>query len=139
MAAQRESGLQRRIRKAIKAEFKCWLFKVHGGPFQQSGIPDIVGVVAGLFFALEVKTDTGAASVLQLETIADIRKAGGIAKVVRTPEEAVATLAAHLRRAGQFSEARRSVVDATSKRRTVLRARNRKDVDHRRRHRRDVG
>lgn len=105
MAKKPETRRQQRIQKALKAKYRphIWLFKVHGGPFQADGIPDIVGVVHGLFFGFEVKEPNGTATALQLETIKDIRAAGGIAAVIIEPEEAIAKIDRALARAARGS------------------------------------
>src|SRR5690606_10221273 len=85
-----ETRLQLRIRRRLREEVGGWWFKVHGGPFQQSGIPDIIGCTGGLFFSFEVKVDDEKGDPLQEETMADIREeGGGVAIVVRSPEEAI--------------------------------------------------
>jgi hypothetical protein len=48
------------------------------------GLPDIVGCVAGVFFAFELKTKTKVTA-LQAHTLKKIERAGGQAEVV-TPE-----------------------------------------------------
>jgi hypothetical protein len=91
MTTQPEARLQRRIRKALEEYFfgSFW-FKVHGGPYQSAGIPDLLGCVDGRFCALEVKVPGGkGATRLQLATIDKIRKAGGIAGVVTSSQEAI--------------------------------------------------
>lgn len=96
MSTQPETRLQQRIQKRLKKEVGGWWFKVHGGPFQAAGIPDLIGCVEGLFFGFEVKTATGAPSEIQIFTLRAIRQKGGaVAKIVRTPEAAVA----HVRKA----------------------------------------
>lgn len=93
MAKQPESRLQQRIRAALEAAFPgSWLFKVHGGPFQPAGVPDLVGTVEGLFIGLEVKMPDGTVSPIQARTIEMIRAAGGIAEVVTSVEEAIAAV-----------------------------------------------
>lgn len=94
MAKKRETRRVDRIKKTLKREFgiDIWFFKVWGGPFQSSGIPDLVGCCKGLFFALEVKEPDGGADELQIETIADINQAGGLAAFIVEPEEAVELL-----------------------------------------------
>lgn len=64
--------------------------KIHGGPFQSAGIPDLLGCVNGLFFGLEVKVPKrGKVSRIQEVVMAKIRNKGqGIAAVVTSPEEA---------------------------------------------------
>ena len=64
-----------------------WAMKVHGGPFQTAGVPDIVGVYQGRFFGIEVKAPGGKATVLQLLTIAAIRRAGGLAGIAFRVED----------------------------------------------------
>ncbi|MBS5315950.1 MAG: VRR-NUC domain-containing protein [Clostridiales bacterium] len=72
------------VKPFLKKLPKCWFFKVHGGSvFQIVGVPDIVGVINGKFIGLELKTNTGKPSDLQLVRIRDINKAGGYAKIVR--------------------------------------------------------
>jgi len=97
MAKKPETRLQRRIQKALKEAFPgSWWFKVHGGPFQKAGVPDLIGCVAGLFFALEVKMPDEEPTKLQVLTMRKIREAGGISTTVETPEEAVAIVRAAL-------------------------------------------
>lgn len=114
MAKQRESKLQIRIRKILRKEVGGWWFKVWGGAFQQSGIPDIVGCVEGYFFAFEVKVPKGKsnrkgeASEIQLSTIEDIQKdGGGVALVIYSPEEAVLAVSRRLEKARWISARRR--------------------------------
>lgn len=108
MAKKRETLRVARIRKALKKEYgsKLWCFKVHGGPFQQDGIGDIMGVVYGLGFMFEVKEPDGTASRLQEETIEDYKFAGGIAAIILEPEEAIALIDKALARAGHGKKIR---------------------------------
>lgn len=106
MAQQRESRRQRRIRKALQSECGGWWRKIWGGgPYQHAGIPDLLGCVDGYFFAFEVKEDDGEPSELQLDEIDEIRDAGGVASIVRTPQEAVAFVKEKIR-VGQAAVAR---------------------------------
>lgn len=50
--------------------------------------PDMVGRTVAVFTAMEVKTKTGRATQPQLNFIAAIKKAGGIAGIVRSPDDA---------------------------------------------------
>ena len=50
--------------------------------------PDMVGKTIAAFTAVEVKTSSGRATADQLNFIEQVRKAGGIAGIVRSPEEA---------------------------------------------------
>jgi hypothetical protein len=128
MGKQRESRRQARIRKTILKEYgdHAWFFKVHGGPFQSSGLPDLIGTVYGIFFGFEVKEpEDGEPTELQLETIADIIRAGGVAGIIEQPEEALALI----REARRLSE-RRGIIRGTANWVcSILRAGYGKDVD----------
>jgi len=65
----------------------AWYFKVWGNAFQMSGVPDTVGCYRGRFVALETKTAEGRLRGNQKKRIRDIRKAGGVAEVVRSVED----------------------------------------------------
>ena len=60
-----------------------WAFKVHGGPFQRSGIPDVLGFRKGdgMGFAIEVKIDEEVTK-LQDETLGEIASSGALAIVL---------------------------------------------------------
>lgn len=91
MAKKRETRRQQRIQKRLKKEYAghIFLFKVHGGPFQRAGLPDLIGTVYGMFFGFEVKELDGEPSALQIETLKDIEAAGGIAGLIEEPEDAI--------------------------------------------------
>ena len=57
------------------------------------GSADLIGVLAGRFVALEVKTATGRVAVEQTQWLALVRRYGGFAAVVRSPEDALAAIA----------------------------------------------
>lgn len=67
-----------------------WWIKVHGGPMQQAGVPDILGCVGGTMVGLEVKHPDGNHPVTELQehTLREITNAGGIGVVVRSVAEA---------------------------------------------------
>lgn len=134
MAKKAETGLQRRIRAALERELGGWWFKVWGGPFQVAGIPDLVGCVCGMFFAIEVKTPTGEPSDIQIETIKRINaEGGGYAFIAVTPEEAVREVRQCLEKAGRLPAARRAVRIERANGGSILRAGDREDLDSRRR------
>lgn len=87
-----ETRLQRKIQDAITDEWPdAWVLKVHGGPFQASGIPDLLACVEGRFIALEVKhpDQPHPVSDLQQAHLDWIGRAGGVAAVVESVEEAL--------------------------------------------------
>lgn len=85
----REATLVRRIKAALEAG-GAWVMKVHGGPYQAAGIPDLIVCVSGELVALEVKTPKRRSNVsaLQKATMEAIERAGGEAYVVTSVEEA---------------------------------------------------
>ena len=92
MATQPEARIVAQIMSVLGSLPRCWAFKVHGGMYQSAGVPDIVGVHDGRFFAIEVKTATGKATKLQELVLRRIIKAGGRAGVARGVEEALAII-----------------------------------------------
>ena len=82
-----ESDLIEKIKDYLKSVPDLFFWKEHGGLYGQSGIPDIIVCYRGRFFAFEVKTEKGKATVLQQLTIKRILKAGGYALVVRSVSE----------------------------------------------------
>lgn len=86
-----ESQLTTQIKKSLlQARPDMWLIKVHGGPMQQPGVPDLIGVWQGHFIALEVKHPNSRHPVTprQQHAIDQITAAGGIAAVVSSVSEA---------------------------------------------------
>ena len=91
--AKAETRIVRKILESLSEAFQGSYFrKIHGNPYQHAGIPDIIGCVDGFFIGLEVKTDEGKASQLQILEGKSILTSGGVFGVVRSPEEAVSLI-----------------------------------------------
>lgn len=84
----REKAIENKIKQYLKTVEYLYFFKEHGGLYGTAGVPDIICCYKGQFIALEVKAPDGKATALQDATIKRIRKAGGVAEVVRSVEEA---------------------------------------------------
>ena len=84
-----ESRLVSRILKALRAQGGFW-FKVHGGPYQVAGIPDIIGCLNGHFVAIEVKIPGNLPTALQWRTIESLTAAGARAGVAYSVAQALA-------------------------------------------------
>lgn len=54
-----------------------WYFKVFGGGYQKSGIPDMILQILGRFIAVELKAQHGRPSELQILNVHRIRDSGG--------------------------------------------------------------
>ena len=78
----REKVFENKLKKYLKSK-GAWVLKYWGGSvYTQAGVPDLLVCYNGKFIGIEVKAETGHASELQLNTIEQIKKAGGIAFVL---------------------------------------------------------
>ena len=89
----REQDIQRRITKAIEKK-GGWCCKTI--TCNKSGVPDILAVIDGIFYAIEVKTPTGRTSPIQDYQIMKINEAGGKAFVARSVEDLLENLGKRL-------------------------------------------
>lgn len=141
MAVKGETRLQRSIQRALKREFKLFVVKIHGNEFQRAGIPDLLLCCAGLFFAFEVKMPRGRVSAVQKEVMAEIREAGGYAKVVEDAQTAISYLRGILAKEKRLRQsiasapvARRTLRERKKIVRSLLQAAPRKNLHRRGRH-----
>lgn len=86
-----EQWYQTRIMQAIKAAYPdAFVRKISAGVYSEKGFPDVLVIIDGLYIGLEIKRPfLGKPTPLQLDTIEAIKRAGGTARVVCLPEEAV--------------------------------------------------
>ncbi len=82
--SQPEGLLVKKIKSILERKYGGLWIKVHGGPYQQAGIPDLLGCLDGRFIGLEVKIPErkNTLTKLQEQTLNEINLAGGIAEVV---------------------------------------------------------
>lgn len=67
--------------------------KTYGNPLVTRGLPDITGCYRGRYIAFEVKRDSsGKPTEIQAFRLAEITRAGGIARVISSVDEAKAIL-----------------------------------------------
>ena len=76
-----EKLFENKIKKFL-TEQDVWFVKFFANNFTRSGIPDILACVNGRFVAIEVKSDKGKPSVLQLRQVELIKKSNGIALIL---------------------------------------------------------
>jgi hypothetical protein len=70
-----------------------WVMKIHGGPYQLAGVPDLLCLKDGRAVFLEVKQPGKKATEIQTRRMAEIETQGGAAcHVVTSKEEADACL-----------------------------------------------
>lgn len=85
----KEADIQSKIKKYVKA-MGGYCVKVVAAT--EAGASDLVCCVKGRYVAFEVKRPGEKPTMLQIEKIAQVRKAGGIAEHVDSVEEAVEIL-----------------------------------------------
>lgn len=88
----KESQLIQNIRNYLKTVPDCFFWKEHGGQYGTAGIPDIIVCYRGRFIGLEAKVGKNQPTRLQQVTIEQIRKAGGVAAVVRSVADVQAVM-----------------------------------------------
>lgn len=66
--------------------------KIHGGPYQDPGTPDLLVCYLGVFLAIEVKTPRGVASDEQLAVQDAIIDAGGRAIITHSVSDVAAVM-----------------------------------------------
>ena len=82
----RESVFQRKIIKKLEAK-GAYVVNIWGNGFMKAGIPDLLVCYKGQFLGLELKTDVGVVSKLQIAHMEKIRKAGGRTLLLRPKNE----------------------------------------------------
>lgn len=90
MPSQPESKLVSKIRSSLQTKYNVQVLKIHGGPYQQNGISDLLCNVNGIFLALEVKVPgkKNTLTKLQQRFLDTVTEHGGYAHVVDSVEEA---------------------------------------------------
>ena len=76
MAMTPEAKVKKRV-KEILDKVEAYYFMPATGGYGRSGIPDIIGCLNGLFFAIECKAKSGTTTALQDRELAKIHLAGG--------------------------------------------------------------
>jgi hypothetical protein len=86
-----ETSIKNAILRRIKETYpKAYVTKISDKFY--SGIPDILVIIEGKVFFLEIKTSKGRVAPVQQYHINKINAAQGTARVVRSPAEALAVL-----------------------------------------------
>ena len=83
----KEKALQGKIIRWLKSVPGCFVVKQHGGVYTEVGIPDLICCYKGRFIAFELKVKNNTTTKIQDFKIDRIRKAGGIAEVIRSLDE----------------------------------------------------
>ena len=88
-----EARIVKKALKLLRQEGGFWI-NLHGGPFQQAGLPDIIGCWKGRFVGFEAKRlgRKLKTSKLQEYVLKEIAKSEGISAVISSAEEALVIL-----------------------------------------------
>lgn len=76
-----EGRVKKKVKDILDDLGAYYTMPVTGG-YGNSGAPDFIICIAGLFYGIECKANGGKATALQMKHHDDIRKAGGIALIV---------------------------------------------------------
>lgn len=79
--AGKEKNFENKIKNFLKKE-NCYFFKFWGTMYTKVGVPDIIACVNGRFVGIEVKSDVGRPSEIQMVNINQIHQCLGFAVVV---------------------------------------------------------
>lgn len=90
----RESALVKKLMTRLKSA-GWWCVKIHGGPYQRAGLPDIWAVKAGRLLCIEAKRPGERATKLQEHTLAELSAAGARCAVISSIEELESLLRPH--------------------------------------------
>lgn len=141
MAIKGETLVVRKIKDYILSiEPSAYIYKVCGSGYSRKGEPDLHVCFRGRFVALEVKDPRDksyGATALQIQRIKEIRKSGGIAAVVTSPEDVEVLL--YENQVIQASERRYKIPKEKENSSSTLRTRNRKNSNDDKKVRRPSG
>ena len=79
----KESAFQKKVIDFLKTKEVWYLKYWAGSQYTKQGVPDILACIDGVFHGIELKTDVGQPSKLQLYNIRKIKDAGGEAYILR--------------------------------------------------------
>lgn len=91
MAKTKESKLEEEIERLMQSK-GIWQLARYQAQSNQNGLPDRLYLYKGYLLGLELKTDDGKPTKLQLRKIDEINKNGGIALIVRNTETVIQLL-----------------------------------------------
>lgn len=86
MTKTKESKLEEEVERFMKRK-GIWQLARYQAQSNQNGLPDRLYLYKGYLLGLELKTDEGEPTKLQLKKIDEINKNGGIALIIRNVRE----------------------------------------------------
>lgn len=86
MAKTEESKLEQEVEKFMR-EKRIWQLARFQAQYNQNGLPDRLYLYKGLLLGLELKTDKGAPTILQLRKLKEINNNGGLGLIIRSIDD----------------------------------------------------
>ena len=83
MAKTDESKLEQEVEKFMR-EKRIWQLARFQAQYNQNGLPDRLYLYKGLLLGLELKTDKGSPTTLQLTKLKEINNNGGIGLIIKS-------------------------------------------------------
>ena len=83
MAKTEESKLEQEVEKFMR-EKRIWQLARFQAQYNQNGLPDRLYLYKGLLLGLELKTDKGSPTDLQIRKMEEINENGGIGVIIRS-------------------------------------------------------
>lgn len=90
-----ETILKNAVRRYLDERKKTtplWYFKIHGGPMQKAGVPDLLVIVCGFPLFVELKAEGEEPEPLQVHVMKKISEAGGRCIVAYSVEDVAAEI-----------------------------------------------
>lgn len=84
---QKESVYSTRMIESLNTHVNCFAFKLHGGKYQRSRLPDIIGSINGKPIGIETKRNYDDPTPLQMYTMKEMIKKGWKCFVVTIKEK----------------------------------------------------
>lgn len=85
MGSTPEGKLTDQIRRAIAREYPdAWQGKIHGGPYQSGGLPDLLVIYRGHAIGMEIKAARQGESVEHARSRATLRQQAALEKMERS-------------------------------------------------------
>lgn len=86
MAKTEESKLEQEVEKFMR-EKRIWQLARFQAQYNKNGLPDRLYLYKGLLLGLELKTDKGVPTILQLRKLKEINNNGGLGLIVRSADD----------------------------------------------------
>ena len=84
---KKESLIQTEVMRWLNLQPFCKVFNNHGTANSGKGRPDISGIFRGRYIAIELKTEVGTASAVQVKMLSKLRRCGAAIAICHSLDE----------------------------------------------------